>query len=256
MRYGINAWIAFCLGIAAGGLVGAIMGALTFPSGLKGSYFALVTLAFAEVLRIIASVAPITGAGAGTLIRLDLRPEAFQFQSRAPFYWIVLALVAISLLIARSIENSRFGARLVALRENEAAAQALGVDVIRIKLGAMAISAALAAAAGCFYAQYYLFIDAGIAYGPWISVEALLAAIIGGVGTVAGPLLGALLIKSLGELTKTLVGEAPGLDLVVYGSMLIAVVALAPRGIVGVLSDRWGRSRLAPAGTAMERGGG
>ena len=71
-----------------------IIGALSFRSGLKGSYFALVTLAFAEVLRIVASVAPITGAGVGTLIKLDLRPEAFQFQSRAPFYWIILALVA------------------------------------------------------------------------------------------------------------------------------------------------------------------
>ena len=88
---------ASSLGIAAGALVGAVIGALTFRSGLRGSYFALVTLAFAEVLRIIASVAPITGAGVGTLIKLDLRPEAFQFQSRAPFYWIMLALVAVSL---------------------------------------------------------------------------------------------------------------------------------------------------------------
>jgi branched-chain amino acid transport system permease protein len=253
MRYGVNAWIAFCLGIAAGALLGAIIAALTFPSGLKRAYFALVTLAFAEVLRIIASVAPITGAGVGMLIRLDLRPAAFQFQSRVPFYWIVLALVALSLVIVRSIENSRFGAWLIALRENEAAAQALGIDVTRIKLQAMTISAALAAAGGCFYAQYYLFIDAAIAYGPWISVEALLAAIIGGAGTVAGPLIGALLIKGLGELTKTLIGEAPGLDLVVYGSMLIVVVALAPRGIVGVLSDRSRRSRLAAGGPAMER---
>jgi len=253
MRYGVNAWIAFCLGIAAGALLGAIIAALTFPSGLKGAYFALVTLAFAEVLRIVASVAPITGAGVGTLIRLDRRPAAFQFQSRVPFYWIVLALVALSLVIVRSIENSRFGAWLIALRENEAAAKALGIDVTRIKLQAMTISAALAAVGGSFYAQYFLFIDAAIAYGPWISVEALLAAIIGGAGTVAGPLIGALLIKSLGELTKTLIGEAPGLDLVVYGSMLIVVVAVAPRGIVGVLSDRSRRSRLAAGDPAMER---
>ena len=88
MRYGVNAWLGFGVGIAAGALVGAAIGALSFRSGLRGSYFALVTLAFAEVLRIIASVAPITGAGVGTLIKLDLRPEAFQFQSRAPFYWI------------------------------------------------------------------------------------------------------------------------------------------------------------------------
>src|ERR1700686_3179478 len=157
VRYGVNAWLGFAIGIAAGAAVGAFIGALSFRSGLKGSYFALVTLAFAEILRIIASVDAITGAGVGTLIKLDLRAEAFQFQSRAPFYWIVLALVALSLVIVWAIENSRFGAWLLALRENEAAAQALGIDVTRIKLQAMALSAALAAAAGCFYAQYYLF---------------------------------------------------------------------------------------------------
>ena len=80
MRYGINAWLAYAVAIAAGALVGATIGALSFRAGLKGSYFALVTLAFAEVLRIVASVTPITGAGVGTLLKLDLRPEAFQFQ--------------------------------------------------------------------------------------------------------------------------------------------------------------------------------
>ena len=237
MRYGVNAWAGFIIGIAAGALVGAVIGALSFRSGLKGSYFALVTLAFAEVLRIVASVAPITGAGVGTLIKLDLRPEAFQFQSRAPFYWIVLGMVGVSLILTRMIEDSRFGAYLVAVRENEDAARALGVDATIVKLCAMTISAAITAAAGCFYAQYYLFIDAGIAYGPWISIEGLLAPIIGGIGTVFGPLLGALVVKTLGELTKLVTGGAPGLDLVIYGSVLIVVVAFAPRGIAGIFVD-------------------
>jgi branched-chain amino acid transport system permease protein len=238
VRYGVNAWIGFFIAIAAGALVGAIIGALTFRSGLKGSYFSLVTLAFAEVLRIVASVAPITGAGVGTLIKLDLRPEAFQFQSRAPFYWIALALVALSLVIVRAIEDSRFGAYLVAVRENEDAAKALGVDTFRVKLGAMIVSAAITATAGCFYAQYFLFLDAPIAYGPWISIDALLAPIVGGVGTLFGPLIGALVIKTLGEATKLMTGGAPGLDLVIYGVVLVAVVGLAPRGIAGLVS-RW-----------------
>jgi len=245
VRYGINAWVGFVVGVAAAALLGAAIGAMTFRAGLKGSYFALVTLAFAEVLRIVASVAPVTGAGVGTLIKLDLRPEAFQFQSRAPFFWIILALVALSLILARAIERSRFGAWLIATRENEDAARALGVDVFRTKLVAMTISAAITGAGGCFYAQYFLFIDSGIAYGPWISVEALLAPIIGGIGTVLGPLLGALVVRTLGELTKLVVGDAPGLDLVIYGSVLILVVAFAPRGIVGALADllsRWRRT--------------
>jgi branched-chain amino acid transport system permease protein len=210
------------------------------------------------VLRIIASVAPVTGAGAGTLIKLDLRPEAFQFQSRVPFYWIMLALVAASLVVVRMLEGTRFGAWLVAVRENEDAAKALGVDVTGIKLAAMTISAAIAAVGGCFYAQYFLFVDAGIAYGPWISVEALLASIIGGAGTALGPLLGALVIKTLGEGTKLITGDAPGLDLVAYGCMLILVVAFAPRGIAGVLSewrDRF-RCRGTTARASMERADG
>ena len=256
VRYGVNAWLGLVIGIAAGALVGAVIGALTFRSGLKGSYFALVTLAFAEVLRIVASVAPITGAGVGTLIKLDLRPEAFQFQSRAPFYWIILGLVGLSLILVRAIENSRFGAYLVAVRENEDAAKALGVDTTRVKLAAMTISAAITAASGCFYAQYFLFIDAGIAYGPWISIEALLAPIIGGIGTVFGPLLGALVVKTLGELTKLITGDAPGLDLVIYGSVLILVVAFAPRGLMGLFSGLrdWFLARLTELRSSAERG--
>jgi branched-chain amino acid transport system permease protein len=238
VRYGVNAWLGLVIGIAAGALVGAVTGALSFRSGLRGSYFALVTLAFAEVLRIVASVAPITGAGVGTLVKLDLRWEAFQFQSRAPFYWIILGFVAISLLIVKRIEGSRFGAYLVAVRENEDAAKAVGIDVVRVKLAAMILSAAITAAGGCFYAQYFLFLDAGIAYGPWISVEALLAPIIGGIGTIYGPLLGALVVKTLGEITKLMTGHAPGLDLVIYGAVLILVVAYAPRGIAGLLRRR------------------
>jgi branched-chain amino acid transport system permease protein len=237
VRYGVNAWIAFGIGIAAGALVGAVIGALTFRSGLRGSYFALVTLAFAEVLRILASVAPITGAGVGTLVKLDLRAQALQFQSRAVFYWVILALVALALIVTQLIERSRFGAWLIAVRENEDAAMALGVDASTVKLGAMTISGAATAAAGCFYTQYFLFVDSSIAYGTWISIEALLTPIIGGVGTVFGPLLGALVVKSLGEGAQLITGDVPGLDLVIYGAVLILVIGFTPRGLVGGLGE-------------------
>jgi branched-chain amino acid transport system permease protein len=237
MRYGVNAWIGFVAGVAAGAAVGAIIGGLVFRAGLRSSYFALVTLAFAEVLRILASVAPITGAGVGILIKLDLRPQSFQFQSRATFYLIILALVAVSLAIAQMLQRSRFGIWLIAVRENEEAAMALGVDAAAVKLGAMVISAAITAAAGCFYAQYFLFIDAGIAYGPWISIEALLTSIIGGAGTVFGPLVGALAVKALGEGAKLWTGDVPGLDLMIYGALLVVVIAFAPAGLVGTLRN-------------------
>jgi branched-chain amino acid transport system permease protein len=242
-RYGLNAWPAFALGVAAGGGMGAAIGALTVPSGLRGSYFALVTLAFAEVLRILASVAPVTGAGVGILLKLDPGLHALQFSHRSSFYWFVLSLVAAALIVTRLIEGSRFGAWLVAVREGEAAAQALGVDPTRVKLAATTVSAAFTAAAGCFYVQYFLFIDAPIAYGPWISVEALLASIIGGVGTLFGPLLGALMVKTLGEAAKLVTGDAPGLDLMLYGIVLILVIWIAPRGVAGI--GKAGRAWLA-----------
>jgi branched-chain amino acid transport system permease protein len=254
VRCGVNAWLAFAAGIAAGALVGAVIGALAFRSGLKGSYFALVTLAFAEVLRIIASVTPITGAGVGTLIKLDMRPEAFQFQSRAAFFWIILVLVFISLLIAARLEQTRFGAWLMAIRENEDSARALGVDVFSIKLRAMILSAAITATAGCFYAQYFLFVDSTIAFGSWISVEALLAPIVGGSGTVFGPLAGALVVRLLGEAAKLVAGDAPGIDLAIYGAVLVAIVAFAPRGIVGLATSL--STRLRSGGSeAMVRSG-
>jgi branched-chain amino acid transport system permease protein len=257
VRYAINAWLAFGAGIASGAALGGIIGALTFRSGLRGSYFALVTLAFAEVLRIVASVAPITGAGVGTLIQLDLRAQAFQFQSRAVFYWVILTLVGVSLVVARLIERSRFGAWLIAVRENEDAAKALGVDARSIKTAAMVISGAITAAAGCFYAQYFLFVDSGIAYGTWISIEALLTSIIGGFGTVFGPLLGALVVKSLGEGAKLVTGDVPGLDLIVYGAVLVLVIWFTPRGLIGGFAQVGKRltHRAVPATSSIQEPG-
>jgi branched-chain amino acid transport system permease protein len=255
VRYGVNAWLAFGIGIAGGALAGAVLGAMTFRSGLRGSYFALVTLAFAEVLRVFASVAPITGAGVGTLVKLDLRVAALQFQSRAAFYWMILGLVAVALIVTRLIERSRIGVWLIAVRENEDAATALGVNAIAIKVAAMTISGAITAAAGCFYVQYFLFIDSALAYGTWISIEALLTAIIGGAGTAFGPLLGALVVRGLGEGAQMVAGgDAPGIDLVVYGCVLVLIIWLAPRGLIGGLAQL--RSRMMRPAPFAEAGHG
>ena len=118
----------------------------------------------------------------------------------------------------------------------------------------MVISAAITAAAGCFYAQYFLFVDSGIAYGTWISVEALLTPIIGGVGTVFGPLLGALVVKTLSEGAKLLAGDAPGLDLIIYGAVLVLVIWIMPRGLIGGLM-RMCASLLARRGTTAAPAG-
>ena len=240
-KLGLNPWAALPVAIALGALVGAVIGTLAFRARLRGSYFALVTLAFAEVFRITANVLPVTGGAAGILIRLKLDPLNFQFADRAVFHWVTLAFLGAAMLLIRTLERRRFGARLVAVRENEDAARALGVDVLRVKIAAITLSGAITACAGCLYAQKFLYLDSMIAYGPWISVEALLAPIIGGLGTVFGPVLGAFVLHGIGELTKTWIatltgGALPGVDLVLFGVLLIVTVGFAPRGILGLVS--------------------
>ena len=247
-RYGINAYVAFMLAVLSGSLVGLAIGYLSFRAGLRGSYFALVTLAFAEVLRILANASPITGGAAGTLIKLEVSPANFQFQSRLPYLWITLAFVAFAMVLTRAIERRRFGAYLIAVRENETAARALGVDAFAVKLRAIVISAGLTALAGALYAQYFLFVDASIGFGPWISIEALMGPIVGGLGTVFGPLLGALALHFLGEFARNVAGRIPGVDLALFGVLLILVVALAREGLQGValkFARRWRTARPA-----------
>ncbi len=243
VRFGLSPWLALPVGVALGGLVGFAVGFLSFRARLRGSYFALVTLAFAEVFRILANSWSFTGGAAGVLVPLKLSLETMQFADRRVFYWLALSFVAAGLVTTLAVERSRFGAWLVAVRENEDAARALGVDVLQVKLKAITLSAMLTAAAGCLYTQKFLYLDSNLAYGSWISVEALLAPIIGGLGTVFGPILGAVALLGLGEVTKHALatwfgGAIPGVDLAVYGALLILCVAFAPRGLLGLILRR------------------
>jgi len=244
-RFGVNAYPAVAFGIAAAALLGYAIGAMVFRAGLRGSYFALVTLAFAEVLRILANATEITGGAAGLLISLNLGAGNLQFADRSSFLILGAVLLALAMLITLALEKSRLGAQLVAVRENEAAAAALGVDILAVKLRAISLSAALTGAAGALYAQYFLYIDSNIAFGTWISVEALLAPIIGGAGTVFGPLIGALILQGLSEGTKMLIGRIPGVDLIIFGVLLILVVRFPLYRIPGLLAARW-RGKGAP----------
>ncbi len=236
VEYAINPWI----GLVAGGLlsmaVAAFIGFCTFRYGLRGSYFALVTLAFAEVLRILSNSVDVTGAGVGILIPLDPGVGSLQFEDKAGFFWLVWAFTFGAFATVWWIGNSRFGARLMAVRDNEAAARALGVDPFRVKMLAIMLSGFFSGLAGVFYAQYFLYLDPGIAYGPAISVESLLVPIIGGMGTLFGPLLGAAALHALSEFTRELLGDLPGASLVLYGSLLVVMVLFAPRGLAGLIA--------------------
>ncbi|MCW1838826.1 branched-chain amino acid ABC transporter permease [Prosthecomicrobium hirschii] len=255
VRFGLNPWAAMPVAMLLGAAVGWAIGFLAFRARLRGAYFALVTLAFAEVFRILANAWAFTGAAAGLLVPLKLQAANMQFEDKRLFYWLVLAFVAGALVLTAELARSRFGARLVALRENEDAARALGVDTLRVKLAAITLSAGVTAAAGGLYAQKSLYLDAAIAYGPWISVDALLAPIVGGLGTVFGPLIGALALLGLGELSKMALGNlfggaVPGIDLIVFGILLILAVAFAPRGLLGLFDRLIRRPRPAKGGEA------
>lgn len=234
LRLGVDPWL--CLGLAGvlGGAVGALVGALSFRYGLRGSYFALVTLAFAEVFRILADSVEFTGAGVGLQVPLKQTAANFQFPAKAGFYFVILALTALGLAVAWWLKHSRLGARLVAVRENEDAARALGVDVFRTKVIAIALSGALMGLGGTFYVQYFLYIDPTIAYGPAVSVSALLVPIVGGLGTVFGPLLGAFALQFVSQIAQVAMGNAIGLNLVLYGVILVLMIMYMPNGLFGL----------------------
>ena len=147
---------------------------------------------------------------------------------------LVLLFVVLALLVTAWFRHSRFGAYLVAVRDNEAAARAVGVSPFRVRLGAMTLSALFMGAAGSLYVIIFRYVDPSIAYGPQVSVEALVGAIVGGIGTLWGPVLGALALHILADVTRNLFGAIPGINMVVYGIVVVLVVILLPRGYAGL----------------------
>lgn len=230
---GLGAWPALGLAVLAAAGVALGVGALSFRYGLKGSYFALVTLAFAEVFRIGALSVDFTGGGVGLMLPLKESLANLQFGSRKGYIALAGAFVVAALVVTAWLRHSRFGAQLQAVRDNEDAARAVGVDPFRTKLAAITLSGGFMGAAGAFYVQVFQYIDPAIAYGAHVSVEALVGAIVGGMGTLWGPLLGALALHALADVTRNLFGQLPGLNLVIYGTVLVLIVMFLPRGLAG-----------------------
>ena len=237
LQFGLNPWPALALAVTGSAAIGLGVGGLTFRYGLKGSYFALVTLAFAEVFRILALSVPFTGAGVGLMIPLSESFANMQFASRKGYLYLMLGFVAAALLVTWWLKHSRFGAYLQAVRDNEDAARAIGVNPFNVKLGAIGLSGALMGAGGAFYVQVFQYIDPGIAFGPGTSVEALVAAIVGGIGTLWGPVLGAVVLHVLADITRNMFGQLPGINMVIYGVVLVLIVMFLPRGIGGIAAS-------------------
>ncbi|MEO9220954.1 MAG: branched-chain amino acid ABC transporter permease [Mycobacteriaceae bacterium] len=252
VNHNISPWIGMIVGAALAGAVAALIGFLAFRYKVRGAYFALATFAFAEILRVLAAN---TGLVNGTVgYRVPLLPEQswwmFQFDAGAPeYYWIGLGLVVLAVLVTLLYLRSRSGRFTVAIRDDEDAAESLGIAVMRYKLTTMALSGAITAVAGSFYAQYYLFVDPEIAFGPQQSIQAILPAVVGGVGTVWGPLIGAVILGPLSDVTATLLRTPPeflsflqgrsGLDVMLYAVLLIVIVMALPKGLYGTVRDRW-----------------
>jgi branched-chain amino acid transport system permease protein len=236
LRLGISPWI----GMLAGGIIAvAISLIIGLPSfRLAGHYFAIATIAIGEIVRAVFTNNQALGGAVGFWIPL-LPPSLVNFQfgvSKTPYYYIVLALMAITFLISFAIDSSKLGFYFRAIKNDPQAAMSLGVDITRYKLIAMGISAFLTSAAGTFYAQYVLIVDPESVLSLSISVLIAVVAILGGVGTFWGPLLGAAVLMPLAELTRSyLGGRGTGLDLAIYGALIVVISVFQPGGLVELL---------------------
>jgi branched-chain amino acid transport system permease protein len=235
LNFAVSPWLGMLAGAGLSVLVAIGIGIPCFR--LKSHFFALATIAIGEVLRLLASYwRGLTQGGVGLLIPFQPGIGNFMFKSKLPYAYIAFVLMLLMILVSYIIRNSRFGFYLVSLREDQDAAESLGVKTTRCKLLALIISVFFTSIAGTFYAQYLLFIDPFTVFSLPFSIELALFAIIGGIGTVIGPILGAFLLTPLDVFLRGwLGGVTAGLNFIVYGLVLMVAVVYIPRGIAGWL---------------------
>jgi branched-chain amino acid transport system permease protein len=232
---GISPWV----GMIAGALVAVALAlAIGYPCfRLSGHYFAIATIAIGEIAGIAVTNWDFAGGAVGLFLPMGTEGVAsFQFhRSKLGYYYVLAAMLFATLLLSAWLRRGRAGYYWRAIREDQAAARSVGVPALRFKQIAIALSAALTACAGTFYAQYVLFIDPGSVLPLSLSIQICLVAVLGGVGTVMGPLLGALVLIPLSEATRVLLGGGGrSLDLVVYGLLIMLISAFEPAGLLGI----------------------
>jgi branched-chain amino acid transport system permease protein len=250
MHLNLTPWVGMLAGALLATLVGILVGYLSFRFRVRGVYFALITMAMAEILRLIFEHVDFLGATVGIFIKTLKGPGGavfYQFGPKWPYYLIILGMTGGILLVSYFIENSKLGYFLRAIKENEEAARSLGVSAIRYQILAMALSSFFIALGGTFYAQYRLYIRPDLVMGVHFSVDIVMGPIIGGWGTLLGPIVGSLIMTPLGELTRWLTEVAretfrikglTGLHMITYGIVLVLVVRFMPNGIVGLYQRR------------------
>ena len=236
VNWNLTPWIGMVLGGLLGMLLGLVIGFLCFHYGLRGPYFALATLAFAELLRLISLNLDLTEKAVGILIPLKGNaPFSFQHESKIFYYFVILLMFIGVLWVARWIDRGRIGDYFAAIREDEDSAEAIGVNTSAYKLLGILMSGFLTALGGTFYAQYFLYIDPEVTFGIGTSIEIFLRPIVGGMGTVYGPIIGALVLGPLREVTRGILGGYHGVHLMIYGAILVGVIVFLPKGIYGWL---------------------
>jgi branched-chain amino acid transport system permease protein len=236
LHLGLSPWLGMFVGALLAALLSQGIGFLGFRFGLRGFYFVLLTLAVSEILRLIALHLPLLGGYTGLFINFTPNPWQFQFKGKVAYYFVALGFLTAASGIVWLIQRSKFGAYLVAIREDEDAAEALGVDTFRYKMLAYAASAALTALGGTFYAYYQFYLQPNTVLSMHHSVDIMIRPIVGGSGTILGPILGSFLLELLGEFSRSVFSEgAAGLYVVIYGILLILVVLFLPRGVYPTL---------------------
>jgi len=257
VHFGIGPWGGALAAIAASMLVGAVIGFLAFRFGIGGVYFALLTIAFAEFTRLGFDHWQWLGASGGFFLPVKQREFNDLINLRgspAMFYYLMLALATAALIFCTWLLRTRIGYYWLAIREDQEAAQALGINTFRCKMIAVLISSGMTSLAGVFFAFYYNNLFPEQVFNMGRSIEIILGPIIGGIGTLFGPILGAALLALLADGITELMGhfgvELPGIKQVFYGTCLLGVVMFLPNGVWPALARRLG---LASAPSAADR---
>ncbi len=248
IHFGVGPWLGVFAAIPVAALGGAFIGWLSWRFSIEGVYFALLTIAFAEFARIGFDHWDFTGASAGFFLPIGGETAKWWNLAGGPllFYYVALALATGAAALIAWLRRSALGYRWLAVREDAEAARALGINIFRARMAAILISSSMTAVGGVFYAFYYRNLFPAQVFDIGRSIELILAPIIGGLGTIFGPIVGALILTPLGELliaaTERLGLNAPGTKAVFYGITLMVVIWLRPNGVwpwlAGVLGIR------------------
>ena len=236
--FGIGPWLGVFAAILIAASFGALIGWLGFRFGVEGVYFALLTIAFAEFTRLGFDHLGFAGGSGGLFLPYQEQRLGEWWNLRGGqllFYYVALALATGAVILVARLTRSRLGYHWLAVREDEAAARALGINAFRAKMTAVVISSGMTAVGGVFYAFYYNNLFPAQIFDMSRSIEIILAPIVGGLGTIFGPVVGAFILTPLGEsliaMTEKFGINAPGVKAVFYGAVLMVIIILRPSGV-------------------------